>query len=79
MVKSLRCPEVRAVLNSQALLAKVKCDLGNQIRGLLKNLGPIIGKAQGNVFARRVEELVGEHPYLQQAVGPLSAVREGVG
>ena len=51
MVKSLRCHEVRAVLNSQALLAKIKRDLGNQIRGLLKNLGLIIGKAQGNVCA----------------------------
>ena len=67
MVKSLRCHEVRAVLNSQALLAKIKRDLGNQIRGLLKNLGLIIGKAQGNVFARRVEELVGGHPPSQVA------------
>ena len=67
MVKSLRCHEVRAVLNSQALLAKIKRDLGNQIHGLLKNLGLIIGKAQGNVFARRVEELVAEHPPSQVA------------
>jgi len=78
-VKSLRCHEVRAVLNSRALLVKIKRDLGNQIRGLLKNLGLIIGKAQGNVFTRRVEELVGEHPHLGQAVRPLLAVRERVG
>ena len=78
-VKSLRCHEVRAVLNSRALLVKIKRDLGNQIRGLLKNLGLIIGKAQGNVFSRRVEELVAEHPHLGQAVRPLLAVRERVG
>ena len=78
-VKSLPCHEVRALLNSRALLVKIKRDLGNQIRGLLKNLGLIIGKAHGNVFGRRVEELVAEHPLLQQAVGPLLAVRERVG
>ena len=78
-VKSLRCHEVRAALNSRALLVKIKRDLSNQIRGLLKNLGLIVGKAHGNVFTRRVEELVAEHPHLQQAVGPLLAVRERVG
>ncbi len=78
-VKSLRCHEVRAVLNSRALLVKIKRDLGNQIRGVLKNLGLIIGKAQGNVFRRRVEVLVAEHPHLRQAVRPLLAVRERVG
>ncbi len=63
-VKSLPCHEVRAVLNSRALLVKIRRNLGNQIRGLLKNLGLIIGKALGNVFSRRVEELVAEHSHL---------------
>ena len=75
-VKSLPCHEIRAVLNSRALLVKIKRDLENQIRGLLKNLGLIIGKAGGNVFHRRAEELVGEHRLLQEAVRPLLAVRE---
>ncbi len=78
-VKSVACHEVRALLNSRALLVKIKRDLGNQIRGLLKNLGLIIGKAQGNAFSRRVAELVAEHAQLRQAVGPLLAVRERVG
>ncbi len=78
-VKRLACHEVRAVLNSRALLVKIKRDLGNQIRGLLKNLGLIVGKAHGNVFARRVEELVADHRHLKQAVEPLLAVRERVG
>jgi transposase len=75
-VKSVACHEVRAVLNSRALLVKIKRDLENQIRGLLKNLGLRIGKAGGNVFHRRAEELVGEHPLLQEAVRPLLGVRE---
>ncbi len=77
-VKSVACHEVRAVLNSRALLVKIKRDLENQIRGLLKNLGLVIGKAGGNVFHRRAEELVVEHPLLQEAVRPLLGVRETV-
>ena len=78
-VKRLGCHEIRAVLNSRAQLVKIKRDLENQIRGLLKNLGLRIGKAGGNVFRRRVEELVGENLLLQEAVRPLLAVRELVG
>ena len=77
-VKSLPCHEVRAVLNSRAQLVKTKRDLENQIRGLLKNLGLRVGKADGNVFSRRVEELVAEPSLLQEAVGSLLAVRESV-
>ncbi len=46
-VKSLPCHQVRALLNSRAQLVKIKRDLENQIRGLLKNLGLVIGKAGG--------------------------------
>jgi transposase len=77
-VKSLLCHEVRAVLNSRAQLVKTKRDLENQIRGLLKNHGLVIGKAGGNIFRRRAEELVGEYRLLQEAVRPLLAVHEVV-
>jgi transposase len=77
-VKSVSCHELRAVLSSRAQLVKIKCDLENQIRGLLKNLGLIIGKAGGTVFARRVEELLGRHCLLWEAVRPLLEVREKV-
>ena len=77
-VKRISCHEVRAALNSRALLVKIKCDLENQIRGLLKNLGLRIGKAGGNVFSRRVEELVADQSPLQEAVRPLLVVRESV-
>ena len=77
-VKSLDSHGVRAILNSRALLVKIKRDLGNQVRGLLKNVGLIIGKAQGNVFAARVEELVADHRDLSDAVRPLLAARHSV-
>ncbi len=75
-VKSLPCHEVRALLNSRAQLVKAKRDIDNQIRGLLKNVGLIIGAGKGNVFRRRVEELVGEQGLLWEAVRPLIEVRE---
>ncbi len=75
-VKKLSCHEIRAALNSRALLVKIKLDLENQIRGLLKNLGLRIGKAGGNVFSRRAEELIADQSLLREAVRPLLAVRE---
>ena len=77
-VKSLSCHEVRAMLSSRALLVKIKVDLENQVRGLLKNLGLLIGQAKGRVFGRRVEELVADQPLLQAAVTPLMMVRDNV-
>ena len=77
-VKSLPCHQVRALLNSRAQLVKIKRDLENQIRGLLKNLGLVIGKAGGKVFHSRAEELVAGHRLLQAAVRPLLGVRETV-
>ena len=77
-VKSVACHEIRAVLNSRAQLVKIKRDLENQIRGLLKNLGLVIGKASGHVFRHRAEELLGSHGLLWEAVRPLLEVRENV-
>ncbi len=56
-VKSLACHEIRAVLNSRAQLVKIKCDLENQIRGLLKNLGLMIGKPSDKLFDPVAEDV----------------------
>jgi transposase len=42
---------IKALLVSRALLVKIKRDLENQIRGLLKNLGLVIGRAKMNIFS----------------------------
>jgi len=78
-VKKLACHEIRAVLKSRAQLVKIKRDLENEIRGLLKNQGLVIGKAGGRVFHRRAEELLGPHGLLAAAVRPLLDIREKVG
>ena len=45
-VKRLDSHALRALLESHALLVKMKRDLENQTRGLLKNLGLLIGTAK---------------------------------
>ena len=56
-VKDLDSHAIKALLVSRALLVKIKRDIENQIRGLLKNLGLVVGRAKMNVFAVRAAEL----------------------
>jgi transposase len=77
-VKNLDSHATKALLASRALLVKVKRDLENQIRGLLKNLGLIIGRAKFNVFAVRAEELIEGRPELTAAVAPLLMARKAI-
>ena len=69
---------VRALLASRALLVKIKRDLENQIRGLLKNVGLVIGRAKFNVFTTRAEELIEDRPELIAVVGPLLKARKAI-
>ena len=63
-VKDIDSHSVRALLASRTLLVKIKRDLENHVRGLLKNLGLVIGRAKFNVFAVRAEELIEDRPEL---------------
>jgi transposase len=76
-VKDIDSHSVRALLASRALLVKIKRDLENQIRGLIKNIGLVIGRAKFNGFAARAEELIEDHPELVAAVRPLIEARQG--
>src|SRR5262249_21952320 len=77
-VKDLDSHAIKALLVSRALLVKIKRDIENQIRGLLKNLGLVIGRAKMNVFSVRASELTGNRPVLAAAVVPLLRAREAV-
>src|SRR3974377_818634 len=77
-VKDLDSHSVKALLASRALLVKIKRDLENQVRGLLKNLGLVIGRAKFNVFAVRTEALIEDHPELVAAVRPLLEARKAM-
>src|SRR6266446_6505276 len=74
-VKDLDSHATKALLESRALLVKMKRDLENQIRGLLKNLGLMMGIARGQVFHARVQELVEGKPFLAVAILPLLETR----
>src|SRR5499433_3883102 len=77
-VKDLDSHAIKALLVSRALLVKIKRDLENQIRGLLKNLGLVIGPAKMNVFALRAAELTKDRPELTAAVTPLLTARVAI-
>jgi transposase len=77
-VKDIDSHAIKALLVSRALLVKIKRDLENQIRGLLKNLGLIIGRAKMNVFSLRAAQLTEDRPELATAVEPLLKARETI-
>jgi transposase len=59
MVKSLDSQMVRTLLTTRAQLVRMRVDLANQIRGVLKPFGPLAGKGGGQPFIERVRALVG--------------------
>jgi transposase len=77
-VKDLDSHAIKALLVSRALLVKIKRDLENQVRGLLKNLGLVIGRCKLNTFTKRANELIDGKPALAAAVEPLLKVREAI-
>ncbi|WP_024521005.1 IS110 family transposase [Bradyrhizobium sp. Tv2a-2] len=77
-VKDLDSHATKALLVSRALLVKIKRDIENQIRGLLKNLGLVIGRAKMNMFAARAAQLADDRCELLAAVDPLLKAREAV-
>lgn len=77
-IKSSGSHAIRALLTSRSLLVKVTRDLENQIRGLLKVEGLVIGRAKEGVFSARAEALLTDRPDTAAIIHPLLLVREGV-
>jgi transposase len=77
-VKALDSHAVRALLSCRALLVQMKRDLENQIRGLLKNFGLVIGRAKMNTFTAKTVELIDGQPLLAAAIEPLLKAREAL-
>ena len=78
-VKDLNSHVIKPFVSAGALLVKIKRDIETGCRGLLKNLGLVIGRAKINVFAVRAAELAEARPELAAAVEPLLKAREAVG
>ena len=54
MVKSMDSQLVRSLLTTRAQLVRMRVDLANQIRGVLKPFGLVAGKGNGQPFVERV-------------------------
>jgi transposase len=73
-VKQLAAHGDGALLASRALLVRQRCELENQIRGLLKNFGLRSHATTGRAFEQSVRALVRHHDLLSQVVIPLLGV-----
>jgi transposase len=69
-VKSVDSQMVRTLLSTRAQLVRIRVDLANQIRGVLKPFGLLAGKGSGQPFIERARDLV--------AGGPLEEVVEAL-
>jgi transposase len=72
---------VRAELATRTLLVRMRCDLENQIRGVLKIFGLVVGKAPSRLV-KRAHEIVADElaakPELASLVTSLLAMRESI-
>ena len=72
---------VRAELATRTLLVRMRCDLGNQIRGVLKTFGLVVGKAPSRLV-KRAHEIVADglaaKPELASLVASLLAMRASI-
>src|SRR5258706_11658683 len=73
-VKGLPAHADSALLASRALLVKQRCELENQIRGLLKNFGLRVTVTKGRSFGQSATTLATKQPMLGTVVAALLAV-----
>ncbi|MDE3759813.1 IS110 family transposase [Sinorhizobium meliloti] len=80
-VKSTASHEARALLATRSQFVRTRCDLENQIRGVLRTFGILFGKRIGG-FAKRAEEIIdGEldaSPTIQAVVEALMRARANI-
>ena len=75
-VKSEESQLVRSLLVARARLVRIRRDLENQIRSLLKENGLLFPRAVGRQFRDRVRDLVSEDQPLRGIIDSLLAVHE---
>jgi transposase len=76
-VKSVDSQLLRSLLTTRAQLVRMRVDLANQIRGILKPFGLVAGKGSGRPFMERVRSLVAGGP-LHEVVEALLSAWEAV-
>lgn len=65
--------QIRAVLAARGKLVNLRRDLENQMRGLLKSLGLVVGKVGVRLLPRRVGTLLDQAPHLRSVLDPLTS------
>jgi transposase len=73
-VKGMAAHADGALLASRALLVTQRCELENQIRGLLKNFGLRVRATKGRAFEQSAADLAAKQPMLGEMVRALLAV-----
>lgn len=77
-VKSMDSHSVRAMLGTRSQLVGIRTDLRNQIRGVLKTFGIVLGKKGGRALEQQVRELKLGNNLLNEALGALMMVLHSV-
>ena len=70
-VKSMESRQMRAVLAARAKLVDVRRDIENQIRGLLKSLGIVLGKAGSRALPGKILAVLRQAPQLRPLIDPM--------
>jgi len=73
-VKSVDAHLVRTLLISRSKLVEVRTKLSNQLRGILKTFGLVVGKTSGRAFEKRVRELTAGDIALESVIDSLLSV-----
>jgi transposase len=73
-IKSIEAHLVRTLLVSRSKLVEVRTGLSNQMRGILKTFGLMVGKTSGGAFEKRVRELISGNIELESIIDSLLSV-----
>lgn len=73
-VKSMESHVVRSLLAARSQMVGMRTQLSNQLRGILKTFGLVVGKASGRSLEPRVRELTAGNLMVQDIVDSILAV-----
>jgi len=74
-VRSLASHELKSLVTARDRLVRMKVQLVNEIRGLLKPFGLLPGRVAASRFDQRVRALAADRPVLLAALDPLLTIR----
>jgi transposase len=77
-VKSMESREVRALLTARSKLVDIRRDIENQMRGLLKSLGIVLGKGGARVLAAKIDAVLRQAAHLRPLIDPLMAAHAAI-